>query len=61
MAYAEFTTNHGWENYQIDDFSVMAISESFEIKDTKTIAEDDLNGHIVKFRTNTTELFAIAD
>ena len=35
VAYAEFTTNNGWENYQIDDFFVMAISESFEIKNTK--------------------------
>ena len=61
VAYAEFTTNNGWENYQMDDFSVIAILESFEIKDTKTISEDDLNGHIVKLRTNTTELFAIAD
>ena len=32
LAYAEFTTNNGWENYQIDKFSVMAMSESFEIK-----------------------------
>ena len=39
----------------------MAISESFEIKTTKTISEDDLNDHIVKLKTNTTELFAIAD
>ena len=39
----------------------MAISESFEIKNTKTLPEDDLNGHIVKLKTNTTELFAIAD
>ena len=61
VAYAEFTTKNGWENYQIDDFSVMAISETFEIKDTKTKSEDDLNSHIVKLRTNTTELFAIAD
>ena len=61
MAYAEFTTNNGWENYQIDDFSVMEISELFEIKDTKTISEDNLNENVVKLRTNTTELFAIAD
>ena len=39
----------------------MAISESFEIKDTKSISEDNLNKHIVKLSTNTTELFAIAD
>ena len=31
VAYAEFTTNKGWENYQIDEFSVMAITKSFEI------------------------------
>ena len=61
VAYAEFTTNNGWENYQIDEFSVMAISESFEIKNTKRRSEDDLNSHIVKLKTNTTELFAIAD
>ena len=61
LAYAEFITNNDWENYQIDGFSVMAISESFEIEDTKTRSEDNLNRHIVKLRTNTTELFAIAD
>ena len=32
IAYAEFTTNNGYENYQIDEFSAMAISESFEKK-----------------------------
>ena len=26
-----------------------------------TLSEDDLNGHIVKLKTNTEELFAIAD
>ena len=61
VASAEFTTNNGWENYQIDEFSVMAISESFEIKNTKTLSEDDLNGQFVKLKTNTTELFAFAD
>ena len=39
----------------------MAISESFEIKHTKTISEDDLNRQIVKLITKTTEMFAIAD
>ena len=38
----------------------MAISESFEITNTKTISEDDLSGHTAKLKTNTTELFAIA-
>ena len=35
----------------------MAIAESFE----DTFSEDDLNGHIVKLKINTTEIFAIAD
>ena len=61
VAYAEFTTNSGWENYIIDKFSVTAISESVEIKNTKTLSEDDLNGHIVKLKMNTTKLLAIAD
>ena len=60
MAYAEVTRNNGWETYQKDELSVMAISESFEIKNMKTISEDDLNGHLIKLKTNTTELLAIA-
>ena len=39
----------------------MAITESFENKNTKILSEDDLNGHIVKLKTNSEELFAIAD
>ena len=39
----------------------MAIAESFEIKNTNTLSEDGLNDHIVKLKTNTEELFAIAD
>ena len=39
----------------------MAIPDSFEIKYTKTISEDDLNGQIVNLKTKTTKLFAIAD
>ena len=61
VAFAEFTSNNGWDDYQIDKFSVMAIAESFEIKNTSTLSENDLNGHIVKLKTNTEELFAIAD
>ena len=50
MAFAEFTSNNGWDEYQIDKFSVMAIAESFEIKNTNILSEDDLNGHIVKLK-----------
>ena len=39
----------------------MAIAESFENKNTKILSEDDLNGHIIKVKTNSEELFAIAD
>ena len=60
-AFGEFTSNNGWDDYQIDKFSVMAIAEYFEIKNTVTLSEDDLKGHIVKLKTNTEELFAIAN
>ena len=40
---------------------VMAISEAFEIKSMASLSEDDLKGHIVKLKTKTEELFAIAD
>ena len=39
----------------------MAIAESFEIKNTNILSEEDLNGHIVKLKTDSEELFAIAD
>ena len=40
----------------------MAMAESFEIKKkTNILSEDDLNGHIVKLKTNSEELFAFAD
>ena len=39
----------------------MQIAESFEIKNKTTLSEDDLNGHILKSKTNTEELFAITD
>ena len=61
VAFAEFSSSNGWDNYQIDNFLVMAIEESFEIKNTITLIEDDLNGHIVKLKTNSEQLFAIAD
>ena len=48
VAFAEFTSNNGWDEYQIDKFSVMAIAESFEIKNTNLLSENDLNGHVVK-------------
>ena len=61
MAFADFSSSNGWDDYQIDNFSVNAIAESFEIKNTKTSVEDDLIGHIVKLRTNSERMFAIAN
>ena len=61
VAFAEFSSSNGWDDNQIDNFSVMAIAESFEIKNTRTLVEDDLNGHIVKLKTNSEQFFAIAD
>ena len=61
VTFAEFSSSKGWDYYQIDNFSVMAIAESFEIKTTRTLVEDDLNGHIVKLKTNSEQLFAFAD
>ena len=61
VAFAQFTSNNGWDEYQIDKFSVMAIAESFEIKNTFFLSEDDLNGPIAKLKSNSAELFAIAD
>ena len=55
-----FASNNGWNEYQIDKFSVMAIAESFEFKNTNILSEDDLNGHF-KLKTNSEKLFAIAD
>ena len=39
----------------------MAISEAFEIKQATSLSEEDLNGHIIKLKTKTEDLFAIAN
>ena len=40
---------------------MMSISDAFEIKQTVKISEEDLNGHIVKLKTKSAEVLAIAD
>ena len=35
--------------------------KNFDIKNTTSLSEDGLNGQIVKVKTNTEELFALAD
>ena len=61
VAFADFTSKNGWEDYQVDNFSVMAISEAFEIKQVTNLPEENLNGHIFKLKTKTEDLFAIAE
>ena len=39
----------------------MAISEAFETKQATNLSEEDLNGHIIKLKTKTEDLYAIAD
>ena len=40
---------------------MLSISDAFEIKQTAKISEEDLNGHIVKLKTNSEAILAIAD
>ena len=61
VAFAEFTSKDDWEDYQVDNFSAMAISEAFKIENTTSLSEDDLNRHINKLKTKTKDLLAIAD
>ena len=61
VAFADFTSKDSWEEYHVDNVSVMAISEAFEVKNTTSLSEDDLNGHIIKLKTKTEDLFTIAD
>ena len=61
VAFADFLLKNGWEEYHVDNFSVMAISEAFEIKQAINLSEEDLIGHIIKLKTKTEDLFAIAD
>ena len=51
VAIAEFTSSNAWDDYQIVKFLVMAIAESFEIKNTSTtIPSSVLN---IKFNNTT--------
>ena len=40
---------------------MLSISDAFEIKQTAKISEEDLNGHIVKLKTNSEAILANAD
>ena len=57
VAFAELTSKNGLEEYNVDKFSVMAISEAFEIKHATNLPEDNINGHIIKLKTKTADFF----
>ena len=61
VAFADFTSRNGWEELQRNNYSMMSISDAFEIKRTVNISEEDLNGHIVKIKSKSAEILAIAD
>ena len=61
VAFAEFTSKIGWEELQRDNFSMLATAEAFDIKRAAKVTDEDLNGHIVKLKTKTDNIFAIAD
>ena len=51
VAFAEFTAQNGWEELQRDIFSMLAIADAVEIKETMEISEENLNGYNLKIKT----------
>ena len=51
MACAELFSEKCWEEIPRDNFTVVEISEAFQIKNSENIKEEDLNGHLVKVKT----------
>ena len=47
MPFADFTSKKELGRIPIKKFSVMAISEAFEVKNSASLSEDDLNRQIV--------------
>ena len=43
VAYAEIISTNGWEEIPQDNFTVLAVSEAFEIRNSVNIKEEDLN------------------
>ena len=44
-----------------DNFTVLAISEAFEVRNSIDIEEEDLDGYVVELRTKSENIFAIAE
>ena len=60
MADAELTSN-GWEEIPTDSFIVLANSIAFDVRNSLKIHEDNLGRHLVKLKTKTENIYAIAD
>ena len=61
VAFDEFSRQNGCKELQKDNFSMLAIEDTFEIKQTVIISDECINGRIVKLKTKTTNILAIAD
>ena len=61
VAYSEFMSANGWEENPQDNFTVLAISEAIEIRNSINIQEDLNTRHKIQLKTNSDDLFAIAD
>ena len=61
MACLEFMLSKGWEEMPQDNFTVLAISEAFEVRNSIDIEAEDLDGYVVELRTKFENIFAIAE
>ena len=50
VAYAELMSSNCMGETQQDNFTVLTISEAFNIRNSVNIQEENLNGHIVKLK-----------
>ena len=50
-----------WDELQKQKFSMSAIAEAFKIKPVSKVIDGDRSGHMVKLKTKTDNIFAIAD
>ena len=60
VAFAEFTSQHGWEEPQRDNFCTMAIAEAFENRKSAKINGEDLHDYKMNFKTKSEPIFVIA-
>ena len=61
VAYAEFISTNVWEDISRDKFTIMINLEAYEMKNLIDVRKEDLNGHIVKLKKKSENIFAVAD